>query len=127
MQWFVSGAFALSAVVNLAPVSGVLSVVRLESLYGIPFADPSLEILMRHRALLFAVVGVALLVAAFRPRLRLAAGAAGLFSMLSFVLLVGIVGGSNENLVRVAMVDCVASALLIPAMLLDYRGRRADC
>ena len=109
----------LVALVNLAPVLGVLSAERLQALYGIPIAGPDLEILMRHRALLFAVVGALLVAAAFHPPLRGVAVAAGLFSMLSFAALAWGVGGANEALRRVAWIDVVASLLLVAAFALD--------
>jgi hypothetical protein len=117
--------FALVAVVNLVPVVGALSAARLESLYGVAVGEANLEILLRHRALLLAIVGGLLAAAAFHPPLRRAALAAGLASMLSFVVLVGLVGGANPALRRVAAVDLVASLALLAAAGLD-RLARAD-
>ena len=47
----------LVAVINLLPVSGVVSSGRLRALYGVPVDEPNLLILLRHRAVLFAIVG----------------------------------------------------------------------
>ena len=107
--------FLLVAAVNLLPVAGVLSKARLEGLYGVPIPDADLEILLRHRAVLFAIVGGLLVAAAFHPPLRPAAVAAGLASMLSFVALAFWVGGSNAALRRVALVDVAASLALVAA------------
>jgi len=46
------------AVIHLLPLSGVLSGKRLTALYGLSFQEPNLEILMRHRAVLFGLLGV---------------------------------------------------------------------
>ena len=40
------------AFIHLVPVTGVLGVVRLESLYAVPGTGNDMEILMRHRAML---------------------------------------------------------------------------
>lgn len=76
--------FLVAAAINLAPVVGVLSAERLAALYGLPFTDPTLEILMRHRAVLFGIVGALLVLAAFRPEHQSVAAVAGFVSMLSW-------------------------------------------
>ena len=43
--------------VNLLPVSGVLSANRLQALYGVAIEDVNFLVLMRHRAVLFGIVG----------------------------------------------------------------------
>jgi hypothetical protein len=115
----------LAGLVNLAPVIGVLSASRLQSLYGLAFEDADLLILMRHRAILLGIVGCLLVTSAFRPPLRPAAFAAGLVSMLSFVLIAWFVGNHNAELARVATIDLAASAALVGAVVLDQiAGKR---
>jgi hypothetical protein len=93
------------------------------SLYGVSLDDPNLVILMRHRAVLFAIVGALLIVAAFDPSLRRVAIAAGLLSMVSFVVLALTVGDYNPLLRRVVAVDVIAGAGLLTAAVLDaWRG-----
>lgn len=122
MSRLVTGLFLFAALVNALPVVGVLSAARLEALYGVPIEGPDLELLMRHRASLFAAVAALLAVAAFHPPLRVVAGAVGLFSMLGFVALAAAVDGElNAALRRVALVDVVASAALLAALVLDAR------
>jgi hypothetical protein len=120
MRAIVTGLFLLAALVNLLPVVGVLSTSRLEGLYGLVVQDPNLAILLRHRALLFAIVAGLLGLAAFHPPLRALAISAGLISMLSFVAIAGLVGEYNPLLRRVVLVDVVASLALVAAGLLDY-------
>jgi hypothetical protein len=120
MRAIVTGLFLLAALVNLLPVVGVLSTSRLEGLYGLVVQDPNLAILLRHRAVLFAIVAGLLGLAAFHPPLRALAISAGLISMLSFVAIAGLVGEYNPLLRRVVLVDVVASIALVAAGLLDY-------
>ena len=70
MRYAVMACLLLAALIHLLPVAGVLGAERLQALYGIPIGDPNLLLLMRHRAVLFGVVGVLLATAAFVPALR---------------------------------------------------------
>ena len=115
MNKWVTVIYVLVGFVNLAPVSGVLSAGRLEALYGVPLSDPNLMILLRHRAVLFGIVGVLLVTSAFRPHLRTIAFPAALVSMLSFVAVAYLVGNFNAELNRILWIDVVASVLLVGA------------
>lgn len=113
--------FLVPGVIHLLPLSGLLGAEALMRLYGLDFSDPSLEILMRHRAVLFGLVGALLVGAAFHERLRAAALVAGFVSLLSFLALAWGVGGYNAAVARVVAVDLVALASLIGAALLHHR------
>jgi hypothetical protein len=113
MKYLVSISLILVGIIHLLPLSGVLSADRLFSLYGILFDEPNLEILMRHRAVLFGVLGGFLLLAAFKPAFQLAGFVAGFVSVISFLYLAWTVGGYNEHIARVFWADIVALALLV--------------
>jgi len=115
----------LAGLMNFIPVAGVLGPGRLRALYGVPMEEPNLIILMRHRALLFGLVGAFMMVAAFCPDLQVLAIVAGLVSMLGFVVLARATGGANAQLRKVVWVDIVASAGLIIALVLHLAGERA--
>lgn len=115
--------FLLVALVKLVPMVGVLSVERLNRLYGIDIQDANLAILLRHRAVLFGVVGTLLVVAAFNPSLRPLAVALGLVSMLSFVVVAFLVGGYGAEIQKVVTIDLIASVLLIGAAVASKLGR----
>ncbi len=114
----------VAALINLAPVLGAASPARMAALYGITLDDANLEILMRHRAVLFGLVGGLLLVAAFHPPLRATGYAAGLASMLSFLLIAWLVGGYSTQIRRVVIIDLVGIASLASAGLLHLRWLR---
>ena len=59
--------------INLAPVFGVISAAKLESAYSVTLAGNDLAILMRHRALLFGILGAFIIYSAFNPHYQLAA------------------------------------------------------
>jgi hypothetical protein len=113
MRYTVSAMLAVVAVIHLLPLSGVLGAGRLAALYGLPFDEPNLAILMRHRAVLFGLLGVFLLLAAFRPAFQLVALVAGFVSVVSFLILAWSVGGYNAHLGRVFVADLVALLCLI--------------
>jgi hypothetical protein len=110
-----------AGIVNLLPAIGALSAGRLQSLYGVVIEDPNLAILMRHRAVLFAIIGALLVASAFQPALRPVAFAAGLVSMGSFVALALRVGDPNPALRRIVWIDVLASIGLLIAAILDQR------
>ena len=110
-----------AGVVNLLPAIGAFSAERLQSLYGVIIDDPNLAILMRHRAVLFAIVGALLVASAFHPALRHVAFAAGFVSMGSFVALAFLIGDYNPALRRIVWVDVIASLGLVVAAVLERR------
>ena len=110
----------LVGLINFIPVIGVLSAGKLESAYSISLASNDLIILMRHRALLFGVLGSFILYSAFVPSYQKAAMLMGGISMVGFVALVYLVGGYNESIFKVLMVDIVGIVLLLIAAILKY-------
>jgi hypothetical protein len=112
MKHVVSVGLVVAAIIHILPLSGVLGSDRLASLYGLSFDEPNLEILMRHRAVLFGVLGFFLLIAAFRPSLQTAAFVVGFVSVVSFLLLAWSVGGTNAQVARVFWVDIIALVAL---------------
>ena len=103
------------AVIHLLPVAGIMGETRLSALYGLRFDDPNLLILMQHRAVLFGLLGMFLLIAAFRPELQAAAILAGLISAGSFIVFALTGGGYNADIHRVVIADIVAIACLVAA------------
>ena len=112
MRYLVTATLLVVAVIHLLPVSGVLGSERLAALYGLAINEPNLAILMRHRAVLFGLLGLFFLFAAFRPPLQTAAFIAGFVSVASFLWLAWSVGGYNAQVARVFMVDIVALVCL---------------
>jgi hypothetical protein len=113
MRYLVLAMLVIVAVIHLLPLSGVLGGERLAALYGVPFNDPNLAILMRHRAVLFGLLGLFLLFAAFRPQFQAVAFIAGFVSVVSFLWLAWSTGGYNMQIARVFTADIVALACLI--------------
>ncbi len=112
-----AAALLLAGLINALPLIGVLGAERLQALYALPFENDSLRILMRHRAMLFGLLGGGMMLAAFIPHWRTPMAVAGLVSMLGFVAIAALEGGGNAAIRRVLAADVIASVLLAAAWL----------
>lgn len=119
----VAGLLVLVGIIHLLPVSGVLGTERLVALYGITLGEPNIEILMRHRAVLFGLLGLFLVYAAFQPSLHQLAIIAGLISVISFIVIALSVGGYNESVSTVITADIIAFISLITAGVIHIKQR----
>ncbi|MCK7548946.1 phosphopantetheine adenylyltransferase [Marinobacter koreensis] len=115
MEKVVTGLLMLVGIIHLLPVSGVLGADRLAALYGISLCEPNIEILMRHRAILFGLLGLFLVYAAFQPSLQTLAIVAGLVSVVSFISIAWSVGEYNESVRKVVIADIIATVALVAA------------
>lgn len=122
MNKLVAVLLLIVGIIHLLPVVGVLGGDRLNSLYGLNLDEPNLQILMRHRAVLFGLLGALLIAAAFLPGLRTLALLAGLVSVVSFLLLAWGTPLYNEALGRVVVADWIALACLLLAAPLHLRS-----
>jgi hypothetical protein len=113
MRYFISATLLVVGVIHLLPAIGMLGAARVSALYGIAVTEPNLELLLRHRAVLFALLGGFLVFAALQPRYQTLAFVAGLLSVLSFLVLAFSIGGINASLSRVVVADALAALLLV--------------
>ena len=124
MRYLVCAMLLVVGLIHLLPASGVLGSERLAGLYGIAPVEANIAILMRHRAVLFGILGLFLVVAAFNPVLQIAAFVAGFLSVGSFLWLAWSVGGYNAQLARVFAADLAALACLIVGVVAYFLARR---
>jgi hypothetical protein len=119
MRWpeaLVSLALVAAGLIHLPPLLGLGSAARLEALYGIPVREPALELLLRHRALLFGLLAALLFAGAFRRELQAPAIIAALASMGGFLVLAAPPAELAAPLRRVALADLAATLLLLIAL-----------
>jgi heme A synthase len=124
VRYLISAGLVIAAIIHLIPISGVRGAEKLTALYGIPFDDPNLVILMRHRAVLFGLLGAFLLVAALKPELQVSAFVAGFVSVLSFMWLAWSAGSYNASISRIFLGDVIALVGLViglAAYLYEHR------
>ena len=104
--------FVLIALLNLLPGIVAFRAARTKSLYGFATEGAAMELAMRHRAVLLALVGLLLGLAAYddawrRPALLVAGVSKG-----SFLLLFALTGPHEAPMRRVALPDIVALFML---------------
>lgn len=124
MNTLLTGALLIGAVIHLLPLPGVLGKGSLSKLYGLTTPDPGVELLLRHRAVLFGLLGTLLAVGAFLASIQLLALIGGIASTASFLVLSRQVRGCNAQLSRVVAADIIALVSLIigaAAYVLDGR------
>jgi len=112
MKLVVSASLMFAAVIHLLPLSGVLGVRRLASLYGIEVGEPNLSVLMRHRAVLFGLLGLFVFHAAFNAELQPLAFVGAFVSICTFLCLAWLDGPVNAYLRRVVWIDLIAVVVL---------------
>lgn len=125
MQKIAPLALLLAGAIHLIPLLGVFGAAPLASLYGTTPSDPNTLILLRHRAVLFGIVGGVCMAAAFKPRYQWLGLTVGAVSVLSFLLLAWSTGGFNTHLQHVVVADGLALACLVAGALARARSERA--
>ena len=105
-------------ILHLTPLTGVLGGNWLRSLYGVEVTDTSMSLLLRHRAILFAIVGGILLVSAFTPAYRAMVIIVGMTSVASFLVLSWLAPPPPGPLWTVVYADLAAIVALTVAALL---------
>lgn len=113
MKYLISATLIVAGVIHILPLVGVLGSERLTTLYGLPFDEPNLAILMRHRAVLLGLLGSLFVVSAFVRTLQPTAFVLGLITVVSFLLLAWLTGSYNVQVKRVFIADVVALGCLI--------------
>jgi hypothetical protein len=114
---FVSVLLLVAAVIHLLPLAGLFSAENLQRLYGVTAADTDMLILLRHRAVLFGLLGALILLSLFFSQWRGLAIGAGLVSAVSFVLIAKMSAGYGEAIARVVVADWVAIGCLVVAAI----------
>lgn len=108
----------LVGIINLLPVTGVLSLDRINQIYGLSVADDNLAILLRHRALLFGLIGGFIIYSVFNPQYQNVAIVFAVISLIGYLFFFWSIGGFNSELIKVAQIDIVGLVFLLAAGVL---------
>ena len=119
-KW-ITAVLILAGIVNGLPLLGVVSGGMLQTLYAVSLDDPNLVILMRHRAVLFGLIGAFLIASIWIPSWRTPALIAGLISMLSFCVLAWAQGDFNPAIRKLIVIDLVTSVAVMAALVMRAR------
>jgi uncharacterized membrane protein (UPF0182 family) len=105
-------ALFLSGVINFIPSSLAFLPKKINASYGINVTDVNLELLLRHRAVLFGIVGGMMIFSAIFKRYYDLSVIIGGISMVSFVILYYGIGNINAELKKVMLFDVAAIIIL---------------
>lgn len=117
MEKLTSFSLIVVAIIHLLPLAGVMSADKLSLLYGVTLDDPNLVILMRHRAVIFALLGGFILLSAFQPQLQLIAIIAAYISVLAFLIIAWQTGDYSAAIRKVVILDVLALLCLLLASI----------
>ncbi len=109
----------IAGIINLTP--SILAFVpnKISKSYGVEVPDSNHEILLRHRAILFGIVGGLMIYSAIQKRNYDMATFVGMISMVSFVIFYFLSEGeTNSELSKVMKIDAVGIAILLIGFVL---------
>jgi hypothetical protein len=111
----------ITGLVHILPFSFLFFTEQLQKSYGVDISDANLQLLLRHRAIFFGLIGVGMILSAIKKSFYGWASAIGLISMLSFVWLFYQIGGINQQLRSVMLIDVfISAALFLSAMVYHF-------
>ena len=99
--------------INLLPAFLAFSTQKIADAYGIEIPNENYELLLRHRAVLFGIVGGLMIYSAVSKKQYTLSVTAGLTSMISFVILFFLMNEINLELEKVMKIDVAAIILLL--------------
>jgi hypothetical protein len=123
MRYLATILFVLVGLVNFVPIVGVLGAAKLEAVYGVPITHEDLLLLLRHRSVLFGLLGGLLIFAAFRVQWRALATVAGLVSMGAYLMLAWPLAAHGAAIQKVFWADAIAVVLLVVGYLISRASR----
>ncbi len=119
MELFFRITLFVAGVINLLPSFLVFFPEKMAKSYGIEISNPNHELLLRHRAILFGIIGGLMIYSALVKKHYELSTIAGLVSMTSFIILYFIIGKDiNQELKKVMMIDVVATVILCIGFIL---------
>jgi hypothetical protein len=109
----------VAGVINLLPSLLAFLPEKIAKSYGIEIPNANYELLLRHRAILFGIIGGLMIYSALVKKHYELSTIAGLVSMTSFIILYFIIGKDiNQELKTVMMIDAVATVILCIGFIL---------
>lgn len=104
-----------SALIHLLPLVGAIGPAQVARMYDVKVEGPDLTVLLVHRAVLFGLLGTALIAAIFCEEARPYVIGGVLVSDVAFFAIAGRNPGINASMKRVVRADVISIALLLMA------------
>jgi len=114
MEVFFRITLLIAGIINTIPVLIAFLPAKIADSYGITIPDANYELLLRHRAILFGIIGGLMIYSAITKKYYDLATLVGLISMVSFLILYFMMDGAiNAALTKVMKIDAFAIILLL--------------
>lgn len=109
----------IAGVINFVPVMLAFLPSKISESYGVDVSDVNNELLLRHRAILFGIIGGVMIYSAFSKKYCDLAFTIGFVSMISFFVLVKLMDGDvNTELRNVLNIDIAGIVILLIGLVL---------
>jgi hypothetical protein len=111
----------IAGIINILPSLLAFLPDKISKSYGIEIPNGNYELLLRHRAILFGIIGGLMIYSAIAKKYYEVATIVGLISMVSFILLFFLIGKEmNAELRKVMIIDVVATVVLCLGAILLF-------
>lgn len=121
MRYLPTALFLILAIIHLLPALAVFAPSKIAALYGIAPGDKALITLLQHRALLFALLCAAFVLAAFSPVYRPAVLIAGMISMTGFIGIAGLQRELSGSLRKIVVADIAGLVIAVCAAFIVFK------
>jgi hypothetical protein len=109
----------VAGLINLLPSMLAFLPYKISKSYGIEIPNANYELLLRHRAILFGIIGGLMIFSSIVKKYYEIATIAGLISMTSFILLYFLIDrGISSELKKVMLIDILASLILLIGLVI---------
>ena len=109
----------IAGLINILPAMLGFLPEKISKSYGIEIPNANYELLLRHRAILFGIIGGLMIYSALAKKHYELSTIAGLVSMVSFIILYFLIGKNiNSELKKVMMIDLFATVILCVGFIL---------
>jgi hypothetical protein len=103
-------------IINILPLMVFFDASKAVKLYGFPLEGESLTVLMRHRGVLLSLVGITLIIAAFKSEYIVLAVSLAVISKVAFNFLTFTSANVTSEIQKVALIDVGSIVLLLIAL-----------
>jgi heme A synthase len=109
----------IAGVINLLPSVLAFLPDKISKSYGFEIPNENYELLLRHRAILFGIIGGLMIYSAVAKKHYEVSTFIGLISMVSFIVLFFLIGKDiNSDLKKVMTIDIVGTVILCIGFIL---------
>lgn len=120
MEKLIIGIIVIVGLINFYPIVGIFSSEILFNLYKIDSISNDVLILLKHRAILFGLLGGFIIYSAFKPELQIWGIILGLASMLPFIVIALFTGNYGIGIQKIVVADAIALVGLIIVLVLRF-------